>query len=93
MHISGLIRSSNPTLLSALLDAASVQHYFIQKGQKGLNKVTEDRNHTRLNTRTLGAWRQKCDRRAATQVGDLVEKLVMELEDMERSGCEVNLAY
>lgn len=42
--------SSNPTLLSALLDAASLQHYFIQKRLKGSNKtfnVTEDTNHTR----------------------------------------------
>lgn len=76
---------SNPTLLSALLDAASAQHYLIQKGLKGSNKtfnVTEDTNHTCLFKHwNTGAWRQKRGGEVAAQVRD-VQKLVMELEDM-----------
>lgn len=79
--------SSNPTLLSALLEAVSVQHYFIQKRLKGSNetfKVTEKQVIlVSLNTATLGAWRQNVVKGNTTQVRD-VQKLVMELEDMER---------
>lgn len=71
--------SSNPTLLSALLEAASVQHYFIQKRLKGSNKmfkVTRDTNPTCL-------FKHGNSGSAETKVKD-VQKLVMELEDMER---------
>lgn len=79
--------SGNPTLLSALLEAASVQHYFIQKRLKGSNemfKVTEEQViPVCLNTATLGAWRQNVVEGNTAKVRD-VQKLVMELEDMER---------